>query len=75
VVEDDAALLEMLVDPDYRAKPERAIVIEIAAWDVNCPQHITPRYTEVDLKPVVAELTQRIEELEAELAAQRAASQ
>lgn len=44
-VENDSALLTQLVDPDYAAKPERAIVFDIVAWDVNCPQHITPRYT------------------------------
>ena len=46
-----------------------AIVIDISAWDANCPQHITPRFTERDLKPVVQELTDRIAELQAELAA------
>ena len=27
------------------ARLERAIVFHIEAWDSNCPQHITPRYT------------------------------
>lgn len=45
VVENDPALLQQLSDENYRAKPERAILIKIKAWDVNCPQHITPRYT------------------------------
>ena len=67
VVEGDVDLLAKLVDPGYRARPERAIVIEISAWDVNCPQHITPRFTEQDLKPVVQELTERIAMLESEL--------
>jgi predicted pyridoxine 5'-phosphate oxidase superfamily flavin-nucleotide-binding protein len=68
VVEDDAELLERLADPEYRAKPERAIVFEIEAWDVNCPQHITPRYTEDQIAPAIAKLQARIEELEAEVA-------
>ena len=67
VVEGDVDLLAKLVDPGYRARPERAILIEISAWDVNCPQHITPRFTEQDLKPVVQELTERIAMLESEL--------
>ena len=46
VVEDDAALLERLADSEYKAKPERALVFEVEAWDVNCPQHITRRFTE-----------------------------
>jgi hypothetical protein len=29
----------------YDAKLERAIVFHIEAWDSNCPQHISPRYT------------------------------
>lgn len=45
VVEDDPALLERLADPSYGARLERAIVFTVEAWDVNCPQHIRPRYT------------------------------
>ena len=45
VIEDDEALLEKLRDKSYRALPERAIVFHVDAWDINCPQHIKPRYT------------------------------
>jgi predicted pyridoxine 5'-phosphate oxidase superfamily flavin-nucleotide-binding protein len=68
VVEDDAELLDRLADPEYKAKPERAIVFEIEAWDVNCPQHITPRYTQDQIAPAIAKLQTRIEVLEAEVA-------
>ncbi len=68
VVEDDAELLDRLVEPGYQAKPERAIVFEIEAWDVNCPQHITRRYTDDQIAPAIAKLQTRIEELEAEVA-------
>ena len=44
-VEDDADLMERLVDRTTRARPERAFVFHVEAWDVNCPQHITPRLT------------------------------
>ena len=44
-VEDDRKLLTQLVDPEYTARPERALVFTVKAWDLNCPQHITPRYT------------------------------
>lgn len=44
-VEDDPGLMQRLVHPDYPGRPERAIVFQVEAWDVNCPQHITPRYT------------------------------
>jgi predicted pyridoxine 5'-phosphate oxidase superfamily flavin-nucleotide-binding protein len=67
VVEDDAALLERLADPTYQAKPERAVVFEIEAWDVNCPQHIARRYTETQIAPALAKLQSRIDELEAEV--------
>ncbi len=67
VVDDDPALLERLIEPGYKAKPERAIVFEIEAWDVNCPQHITRRYTDEQIAPALAKLQARIEELEAEV--------
>jgi predicted pyridoxine 5'-phosphate oxidase superfamily flavin-nucleotide-binding protein len=31
---------------DYSARVKRAVYIDVAAFDWNCPQHITPRYTE-----------------------------
>ncbi len=68
VVEDDPFLLDRLADPDYPGKPERAILFTIEAWDVNCPQHITPRFTEEDLAPGIGRLKARIAELEAEVA-------
>ena len=67
VVEDDPELLARLVEPGYRAKPERAILFEVEAWDVNCPQHITPRYTEDQIAPALAKLQARIDELEVEV--------
>ncbi|MDH3701843.1 MAG: pyridoxamine 5'-phosphate oxidase family protein [Alphaproteobacteria bacterium] len=69
VVDDDPALLARLADPDYAGTPEQVVVFDIAAWDVNCPQHITPRFTEEVIARVVAPLQVRIVELEAQLAA------
>lgn len=66
VVEGDAALLGRLADPDYKARPEQAILFEVEAWDSNCPQHIRPRLAEEDATTLVAGLRQRIAELEAE---------
>ncbi|MDP3737182.1 MAG: pyridoxamine 5'-phosphate oxidase family protein [Hyphomonadaceae bacterium] len=68
---DDPALAAALIDPDYRAKVERAFVIDVEAFDWNCPQHITPRYTLAEIEPAVGALKARIAELEAELAAAR----
>jgi uncharacterized protein len=67
VVEDDPGLLARLADPAYPGKVERAIVFTVAAWDVNCPQHIHRRFSERQIAPVVEELRTRIAELEAEV--------
>jgi uncharacterized protein len=68
VVEGDLELMERLVDPTYKAKPQRAIVFTLEAWDVNCRQHITARYTEAEMAPAVNKLIARIKELEEEVA-------
>ena len=66
VVEGDDELLTRLIDSDYRGKPQRALVFQVQAWDVNCPQHIKPRWTEEELSPIVEELRARVDQLEAE---------
>ena len=67
VVEGDLALMERLVDPAYKVRPERAIVFTLEAWDANCHQHIVPRYSEAEIAPAVDKLAQRIKELEEEV--------
>jgi predicted pyridoxine 5'-phosphate oxidase superfamily flavin-nucleotide-binding protein len=71
VVDDDPALLNRLADPDYPGKVERAIVFSLVAWDVNCHQHIHPRFSKRQIAPVIEKLQDRIVDLEAELAALR----
>lgn len=44
-VETDAELLERVRDHEYSAVPERVLIFHVEAWDVNCRQHIQPRYT------------------------------
>ena len=44
--ENDPELVARVEEPDYRARIERAIVFDVVAFDWNCPQHITQRYTE-----------------------------
>ena len=61
---DDAALLDSLGDAGYRARVERAVVIRVEAFDWNCPQHITPRFSAMELEPVIEALRARIRELE-----------
>jgi len=58
--------------PDYPARIERVAVIEVAAFDWNCPQHITPRFTEAEVRAAAQPLHERIAALEAELATARA---
>jgi predicted pyridoxine 5'-phosphate oxidase superfamily flavin-nucleotide-binding protein len=74
VVEDDPALLARLADPNYRARPERAILFTVEAWDVNCSQHITARFTEAEVAEAATLLRDRIAALEAENARLRAAA-
>lgn len=49
-VEDDPELAEKLALPDYRAKLERLVIFTIQAYDWNCPQHITPRFTHEEIR-------------------------
>ena len=50
--------------PGYRAKPERALLLRLAAFDWNCPQHIKPRFSEAELADALAPLRQRLQQLE-----------
>ena len=67
VIENDPELMERLVDPAYKARPQRAIVFTLEAWDVNCTQHIVPRYSEAEIAPGINKLVERIKELEEEV--------
>jgi predicted pyridoxine 5'-phosphate oxidase superfamily flavin-nucleotide-binding protein len=73
VVEDDAALLERLWHEGYEARPEQIVLFEVEAWDTNCHQHIPQLFHADDVGRTIVELQTRIEALEAELAALRAA--
>lgn len=68
----DPNLAALLALPDYRGVVERAFVLRLEAFDWNCPQHITPRFTEADIAAASASLTERMTELEAENEALRA---
>jgi len=73
VIEDDPALVEKLFDAGYKARPERAILFTIEAWDANCSQHIVTRFTEADIAEALTTVQTKIAELEAENARLRAA--
>ena len=72
MIEDDFALIERLFDTGYRARPERAILFTIEAWDVNCSSHIVTRFTEAEIGDALAAVQSKIAELEAENARLRA---
>ena len=69
-----AALLEQLRVPGEKTPAERALVIKVEAFDWNCQQHITPRYTEKELAPLLEPMRARLEALEAENAKLRKAA-
>jgi hypothetical protein len=64
VVEDDETIRDRLYDPEYGSEPERMFLFHVDAWDVNCPQHIKPRFTEEEIGESVQALRARIRELE-----------
>ena len=52
LIDEDAEpeLFARLESPSYRAPVERGVVISVEAFDWNCPKHITPRFTEPEVK-------------------------
>ena len=52
----EAEILEQLEDPDYAVQIERAFLITVEGFDWNCPAHITPRFTEDEVRAGVEEL-------------------
>lgn len=68
----DPLLTERVLDRSYGAKPERIFKLRLQAFDWNCPQHITRRFTEAQIATVAQPLRERIEQLERDNAALRA---
>ncbi len=60
-------LISKLQMPNYKAKIERAFILHVEAFDWNCPQHITPRFTIEEIKAMNQPLYEHIEKLEAEI--------
>lgn len=67
VVEDDPELTARLMPPGYKARPERALLISVTAWDVNCRQHIPQLIAAEEVSRALAERDRRIATLEAEV--------
>jgi predicted pyridoxine 5'-phosphate oxidase superfamily flavin-nucleotide-binding protein len=68
-------LAARLATPGYRAHVERGFTLRLHAFDWNCPQHITPRFTEAEIAAAIASLRARLVELETENSRLRGASQ
>ncbi len=69
----DPSLAALVATTSYKAKIERIFRLRLDAFDWNCPQHITPRFTEQQVADAVMPLRQRLAELEAEVHALRGA--
>jgi hypothetical protein len=74
VVTGDPALLARLWPEGYDARPEQIILFEVEAWDTNCPQHIPQMFHAEDVGHTIQQFQARIRELEAEVAALKAAA-
>ena len=71
----DPALTELVTVPGYKAKLERIFRVRLETFDWNCPQHITPRFTEEQVTEAVRPLRERLEALQAEVDALRKRAQ
>jgi predicted pyridoxine 5'-phosphate oxidase superfamily flavin-nucleotide-binding protein len=62
----EPTLAERLALPGYKGRPERAFTLRLEAFDWNCPQHITPRFTQADIEAAVLPMQRRLAVLGAE---------
>lgn len=64
---DNPKLIAQLQDASYEAQVERAMVLHVEAFDWNCPQHITQRFTLEEIRQLNAPLYEHVARLEAEI--------
>lgn len=64
---DAPELIAQLQDPGYNAQIERAMLLRVEAFDWNCPQHITQRFTLEEIRELNAPLYEHVAKLEAEI--------
>ncbi|RDS81132.1 pyridoxamine 5-phosphate oxidase [Dyella monticola] len=62
----DPALTERVTEVAYKAKLERIFRFRLEAFDWNCQQHITPRFTEQEITAAIRPLRERLAQLESE---------
>ena len=58
--------IRKLHDPGYGAVVERVFLIHVDAFDWNCQQHITPRFTEEQIRGAPSSIEERMHTLEQE---------
>jgi len=66
-LKDDPSLYSLLAVEDYQFKPERMMIFNVEAYDWNCQQHITPRYTVEDIEEAFAGQRSYLAKLETEV--------
>ncbi len=66
---EDSVLFENLDPTEYPHRPERMLVLDLMAFDWNCPQHITPRYTVEEIQAAFEPQREHIAKLESEIQA------
>jgi len=66
-ISDNSDLYDLLKPEEYKFRAERMLVFHIKAYDWNCPQHITPRFTEGEMESVLQEQNAYILKLEEEV--------
>jgi uncharacterized protein len=71
-LDEDPTLAALVAVPDYKAKVERIFRLALDAFDWNCPQHITRRFTEPEIVEAVRPLREQLAKLESENDALRA---
>ncbi|HQR33495.1 MAG TPA: pyridoxamine 5'-phosphate oxidase family protein [Blastocatellia bacterium] len=64
---DAPELIAQLQDTSYEAQVERAMLLHVEAFDWNCPQHITQRFTVEEIRELNAPLYEHVAKLEAEI--------
>lgn len=72
VADADPEFVRRVELPEYRARMERVALIDVEAYDWNCPQHITQRFSLAQVEAASAPLRARIAELEEALQRARA---
>ncbi len=67
MIEGDEAMVASLMPKDYKARGERVLLFTVAAWDINCSQHIPQRFEAGDVVAALEERDRYIAALEAEI--------